>query len=425
MRVQPLSSIAFLPTQPVVLFGKEKGEKEEGKESSAYAPSVPQALQNLFRQVPKSENHLHLRGSTPKKILEECMKENGLNLGKIRAALNMLRSDYFDLTDFLNTYRVVPSQVKTPDQSRRAAKALVIEAGKEHVRVLEVRNSVIRPGGADPEGVVLAIEEGLREGQAWVKTNLNRTIYPNLIISAERSHSPEEALAHAKIAIKMGDRTQRPNSLVRGFDISGDESHYALTRFKEAIDYFNQHKAKHNMGLTIHAGETPMSEALTGVQSIKKALEYKADRLGHALQAVHDPKLKQLLKEKKIPIELCPWSNVQVGYVEPYKTHPADDFLDNGLNISASSDNRMMSQIDLTHQLGQLWGHGIVKHWDDVVKLTLNGIEMAFLPETEKALAKKEAIAEFKELETRYAKTIARYLPKAPSNSPRRIHYFA
>lgn len=405
--VQPQQANNILP-----LFGHTSTAKTIPAPIPAYDPPVPYHLMQLFQKVPKTENHLHLSGSVPERTIEKFMRENGLDEAQIKQQLGMLKSEYKDLNDFLATYYVVPAHVKTKAQFKEATLELVKEAARENVRVMEVRSSVLGKGDSGEE-LIDAIQDGLREGSNWVKKHHGFDMKVSYTVLAQRYKDPKEALEHAKLAVK---KAAEPGSLVRGFDLAGSESDHSLEKFQEAFDYINQYGKPLGMGLTIHAGETPMSESLSGTQAIRKALSMGADRIGHGIQAESDEELRQLLIKKQIPIEVCTWSNVQLGYVDPYDKHPLSNFLRDGMNVSLSTDNRMMSQITLTRQLGQLWAHGVVKTWDDLVRLTLNGVRMSFLPADEKKAAEQEVIAEFKDLERRYAKTIDQYLPRAPQD---------
>ncbi len=369
-------------------------------------PRLPKDLKRLLQLVPKTEQHLHLSGSARKADIAVFMQENGLTPEQAKEELKLIKPAYKDLTDILVTYYSVPKHVYTPSQFKRAAMGIVKEAAKENVRVLEIRSSVLKKGGP-PEEIIEAIEAGMREGMAWVKKYKHYNMKTALIILAQRAGSPEESLTHAKLAIKMA---KKPGSLIRGFDIAGDEIKHAIDTHKKTLQYFKRYGKSIGLSLTVHAGEVPVSENNSGLESIRKAIAYGADRIGHGIQVILDPLLKKHFAKHQTPLELCPWSNVQIGAVDSYAEHPIKPLLEAGLNVNLNTDNRMVSQITLTKQLGQLWQHGLVTTWDQIKKLTLNGVRSSFIPEIDKKRVEKEVRANFKVLESRFATTIQKYL---------------
>lgn len=395
---------------PLLTFG------ESSKVASSTEQKVPWQLNRLFKLVPKTDLHIHLSGSVRKQDVATFMRENGLSKEETKKELQLIRPRYDSLTDILVTYYRVPKHVNTPSQFKRAAKGIVQEVAKENVRVLTLRTSVLGKGGP-PEEIIRAVEEGIREGVAWVKKHKGYEMKTGLILLAQRAGSPEDSLAHAKLAVEM---SQRPDSLITGFDIAGDETKHAIGKHANAIQYIKQYGEPRGLKLTIHAGEVPFSEGISGLDSIRKAYRYGADSIGHGLQLQGDPVLKQRFVQQQIPVELCPWSNVQTGAVPDYPSHPIKPYLKDGLNVHLSTDNRLISQINLTRQLGQLWQHGLVTTWDQIKRLTLNGIRSSFIPAKEKQQAEQEALAIFNKLERRFARTIRTRLSQETATHAKR-----
>jgi adenosine deaminase len=159
----------------------------------------------------------------------------------------------------------------------------------------------------------------------------------------------------------------------------------------------------------------PVSENVSGLDSIRRALALGADRLGHGIQAHLDADVRAFLKKTQKPLELCPWTNVMLKCVPHYKAHPVKDFLEDGLNVNLNTDNRLVSKITLTRQLCQLWQHGLVTKWDHVKTLILNGVRSSFIAEPERKQVEQEVQQALSRLKRRFEKTIARYLPAAQS----------
>lgn len=394
-------------------FRLEHGHVYFGAGRQPVNPAVPTldpALRQLLKSMPKAELHCHLSGSTPIGLIREFMRENEVPAADI-AKMSRLKNRYRDLDDFLATYYKVPAQVKTPEQFRRATLALIQEAAQENVRLLEIRSSILAKGGATPDQIAEAIQQGMREGMAWVQRHHGYAMNVGLIVLAQRAGTPQQSLESAQWAVEL---RKQPGSLIRGFDLAGSEGQHTVLKHADALRYAKAH----NLPLTVHAGETESSEGISGVDSIKAALAVGAERIGHGLQVMRDPKLLRELAQKRIPVELCPWSNVQLSAVPNFQQHPIAQMLQKKLNVSLSTDNRMMSKITLTDQLAQLCANGLLPCWEQVKTLTLNGVRGAFISPFEKQKLARDFNRQFAQLENAYRTVINRFFCK-PCEHPK------
>ncbi len=375
---------------------------------------LPASLKRLFNELPKTELHMHLSGSTPMPLIRDFLAEQGMDDLAIRRQTK-LKPVYKDLDDFLETYYAVASHVKSAEQFRRATAELVKEAAKENVLYLEIRSSILSKGDDAPEDIVRAIETGMREGMAWAETNLNKTVTSRLIVLAQRAGKPADSLKSAQLAI---DLSKQPDSLIVGFDLAGSESKHPVTDHAEAfqlIQAYNQAvPIDKQLGITIHAGETDASGKDSGIDSIRNAIALGADRIGHGLQIANDPTLLKEVVKKNIPVEMAPWSNVSLSNVDSYRGHPVADLLEAGASVSLSTDNRMISDISLSEQLGHLYKTGVLTCWHQFRDLTMNGAKAAFLPELDRKRVQKQFETALKETESTFKKTIQQFLN--PSN---------
>jgi adenosine deaminase len=168
---------------------------------------------------------------------------------------------------------------------------------------------------------------------------------------------------------------------VVGFDIAGAEAGYPPTRHLDAFHYI----ARENFHFTIHAGEG------FGLPSIWEALQWcGAERLGHGVRIVDDisvgpdgrvslGRLAAYVRDRRIPLEMCPTSNVHTGAVASIDDHPIDLLRRLRFRVTVNTDNRLMSGVTLTSEfsaLVQAFGLDLAEmQW-----LTLNGIKSAFCP---------------------------------------------
>jgi adenosine deaminase/aminodeoxyfutalosine deaminase len=135
--------------------------------------------------------------------------------------------------------------------------------------------------------------------------------------------------------------------------------------------------AQAGLRLTNHAGET------TGPEAIREALAIGSERIGHALSAVNDFYLMEDLKERQIPLELNPTSNVRTGVCPSFAAHPLRRYFDQGLLVSLNSDDPAFFGSDLANEFLQAHSEqGFTR--EELRQLAANSIRSSFLPEVEK-----------------------------------------
>jgi adenosine deaminase len=174
---------------------------------------------------------------------------------------------------------------------------------------------------------------------------------------------------------------------VVGFDIAGAEAGFPPTRHLDAFEYLR----RENFHFTIHAGEA------FGLPSIWEAIQWcGADRLGHGVRIIDDIKatgqsleqqvasaemgrLAQYVRDKRIPLEMCPSSNLQTGAVSSIEEHPIGLLRRLHFRVTVNTDNRLMSGTSMTREmalLAEAFGYG----WSDLQWLTINAMKSAFIP---------------------------------------------
>jgi adenosine deaminase len=179
----------------------------------------------------------------------------------------------------------------------------------------------------------------------------------------------------AELAVAWRDRG------VIGFDIAGAEAGFPPTRHLDAFEYLQ----RENFHFTIHAGEA------FGLPSIWEAIQWcGADRLGHGVRIIDDitvddagvPHLGGLaayVRDKRIPLEMCPSSNVQTGAADSIADHPIGMLTDLRFRVTVNTDNRLMSGTSMTEEMAKLveaFGYGLA----DLRWFTINAMKSAFLP---------------------------------------------
>ena len=278
-----------------------------------------------------------------------------------------------DLVAYLSRFDVTTAVMQTPEALERIAFELVEDAAAENVWYMEVRYAPIlsTKRGLSPRQVVDAIERGLRRGQAtYPRTRAHQ------IICGLRHFEPERAMRMAALAVEYKDRG------VVAFDLAGAERDNPAKWFREAFYLVRDA----NLNVTVHAGEA------YGPESIHQALHWTgAHRIGHGVRLREDPDLMEYVRDHRIPIEMCPTSNVQTGAVPSIELHPIREYFDRELRVTVNTDNRLMSNTTVTNELALCSDH-LGFDLAEIKKLVLNGFKSSFLHYTDRKAMIDEAI---------------------------------
>ena len=270
---------------------------------------------------------------------------------------------------YLEMFRHTFGVMQTDGALYRVAAECAEDLADDGVVYAEVRFApeLHAAGGLSLDEVIRAITSGFRDGSE------GRGIRIGTLVAAMRTGA--RSLEVAEAALRNRDRG------VVGFDIAGAEAGYPPTQHLAAFQLLR----KAGFAFTIHAGEA------CGLASIREAVHgCGAHRIGHGIRIVDDigtdgtlGPLASYVRDRAIPLEQCPTSNVHIGAVSSISTHPVGPLLDLGFRVTVNTDNRLMSGTSLTRELDRCcadfgWS------WDEVRRLTVNAIEGAFLPDEER-----------------------------------------
>jgi adenosine deaminase len=316
-----------------------------------------------FVRLPKAELHVHLDGSLRPATLLDLARAAGVPLPvtEPEALRRYMRvDDARNLEDYLTRFDLTVAVLQTAEALERVAYEMVEDAARDGVRYLEVRYcpSLSRHRGLSLDETVRAQRRGLLRGERafGVRTGI--------INCALRHFEPARSEEIAEASVRMQSEG------VVGFDIAGGEAGHPARPHARAFEI----AARGGLGITVHAGEA------AGPESIAEAIfECRADRIGHGTRLFEDPALMRYVRDREIPIEINLTSNVQTRVVSHAAAHPLRRYLDEGLTVTLSSDNWLMSGVTLSgeyalaqRELGLTEG--------EVRKLVLNGFRSAFLP---------------------------------------------
>ena len=352
--------------------------------------SSPLELRQI-NKAPKALLHDHLDGGLrPSTVLEIAgeVGYDGLPATDVEelATWFRTRSHSGSLERYLEPFSHTVAVMQTPDALYRVGYECVEDLAADAVVYAEVRFApeLHIDRGLSFDEIVDAVLEGFAAGEQAC-ASAGRPITVRLLVTAMRHAALSREIA--ELAIRFRDKG------VVGFDIAGAEAGYPPTRHLDAFEHMRNNNAR----FTIHAGEA------FGLPSIHEATAFcGADRLGHGVRIVDDidvaedgsvrlGRLASILRDKRIPLELCPSSNVQTGAVDSIADHPFDLLARARFRVTVNTDNRLMSDTSMSNEMLRLveaFGYG----WTDLARFTINAMKSAFIPFDERLAIIDEVI---------------------------------
>jgi adenosine deaminase len=279
---------------------------------------VKPALDALISALPKAELHLHIEGTLEPELMFALARRNGLALrfksvDEVRAAY-----EFSDLQSFLDIYYEGAGVLRTEQDFHDLAWAYlsrVAPMGVRHAEIFFDPQSHIRRG--IPYGVVL---EGLTSALARAGKELG--VSSRLILSFLRHLSEDDAFAVLAEALPLGK--------IHGIGLDSSEKGNPPSKFSRV---FAKARAA-GLRAVAHAGEEGPAEY------VREALDsLRAERVDHGVRCLEDPDLVARLAAEKVPLTVCPLSNVRLRVVEKMEDHPLRRMLDAGLRATVNSDD--------------------------------------------------------------------------------------
>lgn len=317
----------------------------------------------LILRLPKTDLHCHLDGSLRPATIVDLARQQGVEIPSMDPAelvrLVVPAEDCRSLEDYLRVFDVTLSVMQTEEALERVAYELMEDCAEENVWYCEVRYSPILHirQGLSLTQIVDAVLRGLRAGREDFGTE------SGLIICGMRNINPETSLTLAELTAAYKGRG------VVAFDLAGAEDNFPAKHHAEAFRLI----LANNLNCTIHAGEG------YGPESIHQALHYcGAHRIGHGTRLKENGDLLNYVNDHRIPLEICPTSNVQTRVVASIAAHPLRFYFDYGLRITINTDNRLVSNTSVTEELWR-----IVQQQNftigEIRTVLLNGFKSSFL----------------------------------------------
>ena len=268
--------------------------------------------------IPKAELHVHLEGTAPPDLIRRLAERNGMPVpdGVFETPE---RFAYTDFLDFLRTYDLAASVIRTGDDYRDVTYEYLAGCAREGALYVELTASPDHAAlvGLSDEEHLDGIARGIDDARAEFG------IEGRILISCVRNFGVEQALRVAGYAAEL------PHPYVVGFSMAGDEENFPAGDYAEPFGI----AASAGLGCTVHAGEW------AGADSVRAALELPVTRIGHGVRAIEDAALVEQLVEREIVLECCPTSNVVLGAFPTYEEHPLPRLRAAGVKVTLGSDD--------------------------------------------------------------------------------------
>jgi adenosine deaminase len=329
---------------------------------------------DALRRAPKALLHDHLDGGLRPSTVVDLAREYGYQ-GLPTTDVDELARWFaagaarHDLVLYLEGFDHTVDVMQHRDALTRVAAECAEDLAADGVVYAEIRFAPEQhlEAGLTLDEVVEAVLDGFRKGSE------GRHITVYALLSAMRTAA--RSMEIAELAVRHRDAG------VVGFDIAGAEAGYPPTRHLDAFQYV----ARENFHTTIHAGEA------FGLPSIWEALQWcGAERLGHGVRIVDDisvtedgqyrlGRLAAYVRDRRVPLEMCPKSNVDTGAAPSIAEHPIGLLRRLRFRVTVNTDNRLMSDTSMTNEFVQL-AEAFGWSWDDFEWLTINAMKSAFAP---------------------------------------------
>jgi len=321
-------------------------------------------MTSWVRDLPKFDLHVHLDGSMRLETVIELADAFPPDRRfppdfDLRKALNPPQR--CTLEKYLQAFKITGAVLQSKETLERAAYELCEDAARENVIYMEIRFAPLLhiQQGLSPNQVIESVLAGMHRAEEAYP------IRTGLIVCGLKQEPPERSIETARLAAEYLEKG------VIAFDLAGPENGFPPAIHHEAIEIAR----RSGLHMTIHAGEGCCPA------HIREAIDLGAERIGHGVYLYQDPETEEIVRERGIPLEVCPTSNLQIsGVMDSYSEHPFKRYLDEGIPVTINTDNRLMSQIDVTHELEQMINAFSLSP-DQVKTILMNSANAAFAPE--------------------------------------------
>lgn len=340
------------------------------------------SLADFIREMPKVELHVHMEGAIQPETVLQLAARNNVTLPA--DTVEGLREWYTftDFPHFVTIYVKISECIRTPDDLELVAREFLKGQAAQNIRHSEVTYT---PFTHYMQKRLLFEDQlaAINRARAWAEAELGVTM--GIITDISRNVTPEQGMVTAEWAVNGKDDG------VIALGLGGPEIGYPAERHAAAFDY----AWASGLPCILHAGE------MDGASSVWGAIKHgKTLRIGHGVRSLEDPELVDYLREKQIPLEVSPTSNICLKVFPSFAEHALPKLLAEGLYVTINSDDPPMFNTTLTDEYlkaADTFG------WDadTIEKLVFNALRVSLLPDAKKAELEREFTAEFAALRER------------------------
>lgn len=317
-------------------------------------------LDNI-NSLPKIELHCHMDGS----MGYEITRELAASIGEIHTLeeikkLTTASMDCSSLAEYLAKFDIPLKCIKSKEGLKKISYDYVRQASLDNIKYAEMR---FAPGSSLGTGLTYNdVFESIEEGLLLGKNDFGIDV--GMIVCAMRHVSMDESLEMLKSA-----KEHMQNGVV-GCDIAGDEKSHTNYEYKQFFDTAKSY----NMPFTIHSGECG------NANNIVEAVELGAKRIGHGIAMAGQKNIIDLCVSRKIGVEMCPTSNLQTKAIDSMANYPFPEFVNSGVSINLSTDNRTVSDTTVTKEW-ELLDRTYSISFETYRKIYCDSVEMSFAPD--------------------------------------------
>lgn len=296
--------------------------------------------------------HLHLDGSLSEELIRRLAARERIS---IEGALFRAPQDCQDLNDYLRCFDLPLQLLQTPENLQEAVVDLAGRLHSQGIQYAEIRFA--------PQ----LHTRRMTQRQAVESVCAIRGLLPipiqYILCCMRGSDNQADNMETVRIASRFLGHG------VCALDLAGAEGLYPTSGYRSLF----QAAREARVPFTIHAGEA------AGAESIREALSFGASRIGHGVRLAEDPSLLDEIRSRRIPLEMCPTSNLQTHAVSSLSQYPLRRYLRQGLCVTVNTDNMTVSDTTLAREFALL-----ALTDAETGQLRRNAIEAAFLPESAK-----------------------------------------
>lgn len=320
-------------------------------------------IPEIIRRMPKVELHLHLEGAFTFEFLFDLIKK--YNEDEVKSIDELKQKFIFkDFQHFIEMWFWKNKFFRTAEDFEESTYQTIKNLSLQNVIYAEVFFSPwdFKLSGLTVEAITEATISGIRKAES------EYPIKCGLIVDIVRDHGSDTAMN------RLNQITPYLNKGIIGLGLGGNESDFPASDFRKVF----REARKRGFRLTAHAGEA------AGPESVWSALlDLEAERIGHGVRAIEDPRLVDYLVEKKIPLEVCITSNIKTKVFPSIQNHPFNTFFKKDVKVTINSDDPPMFGSDITNEL-ELICSEYNYSYNELEKLTSTAVDVSFLSNNEK-----------------------------------------